>query len=38
MVDEAIESLNNTKTNVRLVSGDHKMAVLSCAVQLGMKE
>ena len=30
--------MNNTSTNVRLLSGDHKMAVLSTAVQLEMKE
>jgi len=37
-VEESIEKLNNTKTNVRILSGDHKLAVMSTALALGMKE
>jgi magnesium-transporting ATPase (P-type) len=34
----SIEKLNTTKTNVRLMSGDHKLAVVATAIQLGMKD
>ena len=37
-VGETIEAMNSTQTNVRLLSGDHKLAVLATAVQLEMKE
>ena len=37
-VSESIEKLNNTRTNVRILSGDHKLAVISTAITLGMKE
>ena len=37
-VAESIEKLNDTRTNVRLLSGDHKLAVISTAINLGMKE
>ena len=38
LVSESIEKLNNTRTNVRILSGDHKLAVISTAITLGMKE
>ena len=37
-VDKTLEDLNNAGTNVRLLSGDHKNAVLATAVNLCMKE
>lgn len=37
-IDAAIEELNNTSTNVRIVSGDHRAAVEAVAIRLGMKE
>ena len=37
-VAESIEKLNATRTNVRILSGDHKLAVISTALTLGMKE
>lgn len=37
-VAESIEKLNHSRTNVRILSGDHRLAVISTAIALGMKE
>ena len=37
-VGKTIESMNDTQTNVRLLSGDHKLALLATAIQLEMKD
>lgn len=34
-IDEAILKLNESKTNVRIVSGDHRESVVLCAGRLG---
>lgn len=34
-IDEAILKLNESKTNVRIVSGDHRESVVLCAQKLG---
>ena len=37
-IGEAIEKLVEGRTNVRLVSGDHKASVLNAAIQIGLVE
>ena len=37
-VAKSIEQLNDACTNVRIVSGDHRLAVIQAGIALGMKE
>lgn len=37
-IDHAIEQLHNSKTNVRIISGDHKMNVMCTAKRLGFTD
>ena len=37
-VAASIEQLNDACTNVRIVSGDHRLAVIQAGIALGMKE
>ena len=34
-IDESIMALSEGRTNVRIVSGDHKAAVMACGLTLG---
>lgn len=36
MIDDAFEKLNEGNTNVRVVSGDHKVSAMYAAIKMGM--